>query len=119
MRPAPRRRAERHLTLLEREEISRRVAAGESLRAIAGRLGRAVSTVTREVAHNGGRDRYRAHHTDRAAWQRARRPQPCKLATDTMLRQAVEDKLAVRWLPLQISGGPVAHFLSYELQSSS
>jgi len=104
VRPAPRRRAERHLTLLEREEISRGVAAGESLRTIASRLGRAASTISREVAGNGGRLRYRAHRADRAAWQRARRPQRCKLATNPALRTEVEDKLAVRWSPQQISG---------------
>ncbi len=104
VRPAPRRRAERHLTLLEREEISRGVAAGESLRTIASRLGRAASTISREVPGNGGRLRYRAHRADRAAWQRARRPQRCKLATNPALRGEVEDKLAVRWSPQQISG---------------
>ncbi len=102
--PAPRRRAEHHLSLLEREEISRGVATGESLRVIASRLRRAVSTVSREVARNGGRDTYRAHRADRAAWQRARRPQPAKLATNERLRHVVEDLLAVRWSPQQISG---------------
>ena len=62
VRPAPRRRSERHLSLDEREEISRGVAAGDSLRSIGVRLGRAVSTVSRELAGNGGRHRYRAHH---------------------------------------------------------
>ncbi len=104
VRPAPRSRAERHLSLLEREEISRGVAAGDSLRVIASRLGRAPSTVSREVARNGGRNRYRAHRADRAAWQRARRPQRCKLVTNPTLRQVVEDKLAIRWSPQQISG---------------
>jgi len=104
VRPAPRRRAERHLSLTEREEISRGVAAGESLRVIASRLGRAPSTVSRELARNGGRDGYRAHRADRAAWRRARRPQPCRLATNPALREAVEDKLTVRWSPQQISG---------------
>ncbi len=89
VRPAPRRRTERHLTLLEREEISRGVAAGESLRTIAGRLGRAASTVSRELARNDGRLRYRAHRADRAAWQRARRPQSCKLVTNPALRAEV------------------------------
>jgi IS30 family transposase len=103
VRPAPRRRAERHLTLLEREEISRGVAAGESLRAIASRLGRAASTISREVAGNDGRLWYRAYRADRAAWGRARRPQRCKLATNPKLRAEVEDKLAVRWSPEQIS----------------
>ena len=104
VRPVPRRRAERHLTLLEREEISRGVASGDSLRTIASRLGRAASTVSREVARNGGRDTYRAHHADRAARQRARRPQPCLLATNSKLRAEVEDKLVLRWSPQQISG---------------
>jgi len=104
VRPAPRKRSVRHLSLHEREEISRGVAGGESLRVIAGRLGRAVSTISREVARNDGRDRYRAHRADRAAWGRARRPQVCKLATNSALRAEVEDKLAVRWSPEQISG---------------
>jgi len=104
VRPARRRRSERHLSLTEREEISRGVAAGDSLRTVASRLGRAVSTISREVAGNGGRSRYRAHRADRAAWQRARRPQSCKLATNTALRAEVEDKLAIRWSPQQISG---------------
>jgi len=104
VRPAPRRRAVRHLSLHEREEISRGVARGESLRVIAGRLGRAPSTVSREVARNGGRLGYRAHRADRAAWGRARRPQRCKLATNPALRAEVEDKLAARWSPQQISG---------------
>ena len=104
VRPAPRRRAVRHLSLHEREEISRGVARGESLRVIAGRLGRAPSTVSREVARNNGRGRYRAHRADRAAWGRARRPRRCKLATNPALRAEVEDKLAVRWSPQQISG---------------
>ncbi len=102
--PALRRRVERHLTLLEREEISRGVAAGESIRAIAGGLGRAPSTVSREVVRNGGRSEYRAHRADRAAWGRARRPQPCKLAENEALRGVVEEKLADRWSPQQISG---------------
>ncbi len=85
VRPAPRRRAVRHLTLHEREEISRGLARGESLWVIAGRLGRTPSTVSREVARNNGRVRYRAHRADRAAWGRARRPQRCKLATNPAL----------------------------------
>ena len=104
VRPATRCRAERHLSLLEREEISRGMAAGDSLRAIASRLMRAPSTISREVARNGGRRRYRAHRADEASWRRARRPQPCKLATDKALREVVEEKLAIRWSPQQISG---------------
>ncbi len=104
VRPARRRRAERHLTLVEREEISRGVAGGEPLRQIARRIGRAPSTVSREVARNGGRHRYRAHRADQAAWGRARRPKACKLAASPQLRLVVEDKLRDRWSPQQISG---------------
>ena len=104
VRPAPRLRAERHLSLEEREEISCGVAGGESLRQIARRIGRAASTVSREVSRNGGRRRYRAHRADRAAWGRARRPKTCKLATNPALRHVVEDKLGDRWSPQQISG---------------
>ena len=104
VRPAVRRRPIRHLSLVEREEISRGVAAGESLRLLARRLGRAPSTLSREVARNGGRRRYRAHRADRAAWQRARRPQDCKLASNPTLRLVVEDLLADRWSPQQIAG---------------
>ena len=103
VRPAPRRRSPRCLSLTEREEISRGVAAGESLRHIAHRLGRSASTVCREVARNGGRDGYRALGADRAAWQRACRPKTAKLAANTRLR-VVEDKLAQWWSPQQISG---------------
>ena len=103
VRPAPRRRTERHLTLVEREEISRGVAAGESLRLMAWRLGRAPSTVSRELARNGGRRRYRAHRADQTAWGRARRPKVCKLATSPKLRLLVEDKLRGWWSPPQIS----------------
>jgi len=80
VRPLVRHRSVRHLSLTEREEISRGVAAGESLTVIAGRLGRDPSTISRELARNGGRHRYRAHRADRLAWQRGRRPQADKLA---------------------------------------
>ena len=104
VRPAVRRRSIRQLSLVEREEISRGVAAGESLRVIGRRLGRAPSTISRELARNGGRRRYRAHRADRAAWQRARRPQGCKLASNEALRGVVEELLADRWSPQQIAG---------------
>ena len=104
VRPAVRRRSVRQLSLVEREEISRGVAAGESLRGIGRRLGRAPSTLSREVARNGGRHRYRAHRADRAAWQRARRPQGCKLASNHTLRAVVEELLVERWSPQQIAG---------------
>ena len=104
VRPVPRRRSSRCLSLTEREEISRGVAASESLRSIADRLGRAPSTVCREVTRNGGRGRYRALRADRATWQRARRPKTAKLAINTELRVVVEEKLAQWWSPQQISG---------------
>ena len=101
--PLPR-RAARALLLVEREEISRGLAAGHSCRVIAQRLGRAPSTVSREVARNGGRCRYRAQPADGAADRRARRPKPAKLALQPRLRAVVEDKLALRWSPQQIAG---------------
>ena len=104
VRPRLRRRSLRCLSLPEREEISRGVAARESLRSIAGRLDRAASTVCREVTRNGGRHRYRALGADRSAWRRARRPKTSRLAADTELGALVEDKLAQWWSPQQISG---------------
>lgn len=103
VRPARCHRAERNLSLVEREEISRGIAGGESLRQVAGRLGRAPSTVSREVARNGGRRRYRAHRADQVAWGRARRPKAYKLAANRRLRLVVEDRLADWWAPEQIS----------------
>ena len=105
VRPARRRRTTRHLLLVEREEISRGVAGGEPLRSIARPPLRAPSTVSREVARNGGRCRYRAHRADRAAWESGPgRPKACKLATNRPLRAEVEDKLEDFWSPQQISG---------------
>ena len=98
----PPRRAQRSLSMAEREEISRGVAAGEPCRQIAARLGRAPSTVSRELARNGGRHRYRA--ADAAAFGRAQRPKPAKLVTEPRLREVVEAKLALRWSPQQIAG---------------
>jgi IS30 family transposase len=92
------------LSLCEREEISRGLAGGASLRVIAARLGRAPSTIMREVGANGGRRRYRALPADRAALRRMRRPKPAKLATCARLRTVVEAKLQERWSPEQISG---------------
>jgi len=100
----PPRRAARALRLAEREEISRGLAAGDSCRVIAQRLARAPSTVSREVARNGGRRRYRAQTADAAADRRARRPKPAKLVLQPRLRAVVEDKLALRWSPQQITG---------------
>ena len=91
--------------MLEREEISRGLAAGLSLRVIAAGLGRAPSTISREVAADGGRDRYRAAAADQTAWARARRPQVCKLAMHRRLRAIVAEKLQQeQWSPQQIAG---------------
>ena len=100
----PPRRAPRCLSMAEREEISRGVAAGEPCRQIAARLGRAPSTVSRELARNGGRHHYRAQGADAAAYQRALRPKPAKLVLRPRLRSVVEAKLALRWSPEQIAG---------------
>ena len=91
------------LSLTEREEISRGLAAGESMRCIAGRLERAPSTVSREVAVNGGRHWYRATTAHRESRHRARRPKPAKLASNHQLREVVETKLELWWSPTQIS----------------
>ncbi|GJG89467.1 IS30 family transposase [Gemmatimonadetes bacterium T265] len=101
-RPPPR-RAEGVLTAAEREEVSRGLAAGESYRQVAARLGRAHTTISREVARNGGPTQYRAGAADAAAWRRAERPKPALLATRPVLRAVVEAKLALRWSPQQIA----------------
>jgi IS30 family transposase len=97
------RRSPLRLSLAEREEISRGLAAGEPVREIARRLGRAPSTVCREVAANGGGGRYRACLADRRAVRLMRRPRPAKLARCPRLREAVESKLELRWSPQQIA----------------
>jgi IS30 family transposase len=102
--PAVRRPSPRVLTISEREEISRGLAEGASLRRIAGRLHRAPSSISREVARHGGRHRYRAARAQERAWDRARRPKPCKLAAVPRLRELVAGKLAEEWSPEQISG---------------
>jgi IS30 family transposase len=102
--PAQRSRSSRVLSFGEREEISRGVAAGDTFRTIARRLGRAVSTVSQEVARHGGRRDYRAARADRAAWELARRPKPCLLARDRELQQIVAVKLKEDWSPQQIAG---------------
>ena len=102
--PRPRRRSRLALSSAEREEISRHLACGHSLRAISQRLGRAPSTLSREVARNGGRSVYRAAVADKQAWHRSRRPQPCRLSTHPALRRIVAHKLAQQWSPQQISG---------------
>ena len=102
--PVPRRRCPVALVLNEREEISRGIAAGRSIRRIAARLGRSPSTVSREVRRHGGRSSYRATDADARAWERALRPKPCRLASRPGLRWRVAEKLALEWSPEQISG---------------
>ena len=104
IRPRPRRRSKSALSLAEREEISRGIAADYSLREIAKLLGRPASTVSREISRNGGHSKYRAAQADEDAWDRARRPKLCKLACYRMLRYNVERKLRRNWSPEQIAG---------------
>ena len=106
IRPSPRRRSRLALTLAEREEISRGLVHGRSLRRIACSLGRAPSTVGREIARNGGFRPYRAAASDRRAWDRARRPKACKLARHPELRRVVARHLRRNWSPQQIAGWP-------------
>jgi DNA-binding CsgD family transcriptional regulator len=126
----PPRRAARALLVAEREEISRGLAAGDSCRVIAQRLERAPSTVSREVARNGGRCRYRAQAADAAADRRARRPKPAKLVLQPRLRAVsrpswpcgvagADRRLAAVGLPFR-SGDGVSHetiYLSLFVQS--
>ncbi len=93
IRPLSRSRSKLHLTSAEREEISRGVVAGHSIRSIAASLGRAASTVSREVNRNGGRRRYRANHADQAAWDRSHRSKRCKLVKNRALAHIVAKKL--------------------------
>ena len=104
IRPATRKRSELALTLAEREEISRGVIAGQSLRGIAVSLGRAPSTVSREIERNGGRRTYRANTADQAASDRAHRPQTCKLVKNQALARVVASQLKDHWSPEQIAG---------------
>ena len=104
IRPPERRRCATALTLAEREEISRAVKAGESMRSIAALLGRAPSTVSREIRRNGGQDGYRAAQADAAAWDRALRPKRCKLARNRALAGVVSEMLRMLWSPEQIAG---------------
>jgi IS30 family transposase len=104
IRPPARRRAARALALAEREEISRGVTAGQSVRSIARLLRRAPSTVSREIRRNGGSCSYRASAADQAAWDRAQRPKPCKLAQNRALARRVAEKLRLEWSPYQVAG---------------
>jgi IS30 family transposase len=102
--PAVRRRSLLALTLPEREDISRGIATGSSIRKIARHLDRAVSTVSREVARHGGRSEYRANEADDQAWKSALRPKPCLLALHEKLQEIVASKLMLDWSPEQVSG---------------
>jgi transposase, IS30 family len=102
--PAARRRSLVTLTLAEREDISRGIACGSSIREIAKGLQRAVSTVSREVARHGGRPLYRANEADHQAWESALRPKACLLAIHVKLQKIVAGKLILDWSPEQISG---------------
>lgn len=108
--PFERRRSIRSLTMVERQEISCGLNAGLSLRTIALQIGRAPSSVCREVARNGGRKRYRATNADAMAWQRATRPKLCALAMNDNLCSIVISKLQNRWSPQQISGWLAAQY---------
>jgi len=103
IRPAARRRSTRALTLVDREEISRGVIGGRSIRSMAATLSRAPSTISRERRRNGGRRRYRASHAEQAAWERARRSKRCKLAQNRALARMVAKKLQLKWSPEQIA----------------
>lgn len=102
--PAPRRRRADSLTIHEREEIMMGIARERTLREIAMRIGRAPSTVCREINRHGGRRHYRAAVADQQAWENAKRPQSCKLATNRPLREHVAKKLSEDWSPQQIAG---------------
>jgi len=102
--PRQRRRCSSALTLSEREEISRGVVEGRSIRSIAATLKRAASTVSREIRRNGCREGYRASRADRAAWDRALRPKVCKLVGNRALAHRVASKLRLEWSPEQIAG---------------
>jgi len=110
IRPPQRKRSQRALTLAEREEISRGVIAGQSQRSIAASLGRAASTVSREISRNGGRRHYRANKAEQAAWDRAHRPKTCKLANNRALARIVAKKLQLQWAPRQIAGWLKRHY---------
>lgn len=104
IRPAPRKRSLRCLSLSEREDISRGIAQGQSIRIIATSLDRAASTISREINRNGGLNQYRASQADKATWDRAHRPKVCKLVEHRSLAYIVARKLKLEWSPEQIAG---------------
>lgn len=102
--PTRRVRSRLSLTLQEREEVSRGLVAGLSMRRIAEQLGRSRSTISREIRRNNGRIKYRAADADERAWRRAQRPKPCRLALNRRLQEVVAGKLSKQWSPQQVSG---------------
>jgi IS30 family transposase len=104
IQPLGRHRSRLALSLSEREEISLAVVSGWSIRSIATFLGRAPSTISREIKRNGGQEGYRANQADQCAWDRAQRPKPCKLVENRMLAHIVACKLRSHWSPQQIAG---------------
>lgn len=104
IRPPERKRSQLALTLAEREEISRGIVSNLSLRAIARQLGRSPSTISREINRNGGYHDYRAARADQQAWDRAKRPKPCKLACNRAMSRIIASKLKLLWSPEQIAG---------------
>ena len=112
--PTARRRSRRSLSVREREEISRGLVSGLSLRRIAAQLGRAPSTISREVERNNGRRKYRAANADERAWRSACRPKPCRLAVNRSLQMVVAEKLNDNWSPQQISGWLKVEYINDE-----
>ena len=104
IQPPARHRSRLALTMADREEISRALVAGESIRCVAKRLKRAASSISRELLRNGGRNCYRATQADASAWERSRRPKVCKLAGNPVLADIVAVKLQSQWSPEQIAG---------------
>jgi len=102
--PTVRKRSRWALTLAEQEEISRGMATDSSIRQIAVQLGRAPSTVSREIRRHGGAHTYRASEAEAQAWKHTRRPKPCRLATHPTLQRIVASKLTLEWSPEQIAG---------------
>ena len=112
-------RNKQHLTLLEREEISRGIAQGSSIRHIAAKLNRLPSTISRELIRHGGAESYRATHADQMAWQNASRPNACKLASSAVLCDFITEKLQHKWSPQQISGWLSRHLVDNKLMQIS
>ena len=102
--PAERKRSRLALSLGEREEISRGIVSQLSIRTIARQLGRSPSTISREIHRNGGYHAYRASQADQQAWERSKRPKPCKLACYPALSRIIANKLKLFWSPEQIAG---------------